>query len=201
MAFLWQYLPKGIDIRATHKPARRIVRQLNERPRKTLGYQTPAEMFNHTVALTVESAVESGPLASKVDSGRRGRNRTNGTLSWTTARGGLHETARYPRCYHLLNVGSWNGAYTRGLHIADDGAFAATLSERSDMAFVSVLDRLGMRRAGERCSTLVRTVASSPVRSPKRQIRQPGRQRSGPCRFEAMLQCGPHDPCPQRRSR
>ena len=50
---LRQYLPKGIDI-SSHSQAKlnAVARQLNERPRKTLGYQTPAEMFSQTVALT-----------------------------------------------------------------------------------------------------------------------------------------------------
>jgi len=50
---LRQYLPKGIDISSySQAKLNAIARQLNERPRKTLGYQTPAEMFGHTVALT-----------------------------------------------------------------------------------------------------------------------------------------------------
>ena len=50
---LRQYMPKGIDI-STYSQARlnAVARQSNERPRKTLGFQTPAEMFSHTVALT-----------------------------------------------------------------------------------------------------------------------------------------------------
>jgi len=50
---LRQYLPKGIDI-AGYSQAKlnAVARQLNERPRKTLGYQTPADMFSQTVALT-----------------------------------------------------------------------------------------------------------------------------------------------------
>lgn len=50
---LRQYLPKGIDI-STYSQAKlnAIARQLNERPRKTLGYQTPAEVFSQCVALT-----------------------------------------------------------------------------------------------------------------------------------------------------
>ncbi len=50
---LRQYLPKGIDI-SSHSQAKlnALARQLNERPRKTLGFQTPAEMFSQTVALT-----------------------------------------------------------------------------------------------------------------------------------------------------
>ena len=50
---LRQYLPKGIDI-STHSQAKlnAIARQLNERPGKTLGYQTPAEVFSQCVALT-----------------------------------------------------------------------------------------------------------------------------------------------------
>jgi len=50
---LRQYLPKGIDI-SSHSQAKlnALARQLNERPRKTLGFRTPAEMFSQTVALT-----------------------------------------------------------------------------------------------------------------------------------------------------
>jgi hypothetical protein len=50
---LRQYLPKGIDI-STYSQAKlnALARQLNERPRKTLGFQTPAEMFSQTVAST-----------------------------------------------------------------------------------------------------------------------------------------------------
>ena len=44
---LRQYLPKGIDISSySQAKLNAIARQLNERPRKTLGYQTPAEMFS-----------------------------------------------------------------------------------------------------------------------------------------------------------
>jgi IS30 family transposase len=48
---LRQYLPKGIDL-STFSQAQlsAIARQLNERPRKTLMYQTPAEKFAQAVA-------------------------------------------------------------------------------------------------------------------------------------------------------
>jgi IS30 family transposase len=50
---LRQYLPKGIDISIySQAKLNAIARQLNERPRKTLGYQTPAEVFSQCVALT-----------------------------------------------------------------------------------------------------------------------------------------------------
>ena len=50
---LRQYLPKGIDISSySQAKLNAVARQLNERPRKTLGYQTPAEMFSHTVGST-----------------------------------------------------------------------------------------------------------------------------------------------------
>lgn len=50
---LRQYFPRGIDM-STHSQARlsAIARQLNERPRKTLQYQTPAEKFGQCVAAT-----------------------------------------------------------------------------------------------------------------------------------------------------
>jgi len=50
---LRQYLPKGIDISGySQAQLNALARQLNQRPRKTLGFQTPAEMFSQTVAST-----------------------------------------------------------------------------------------------------------------------------------------------------
>ena len=50
---LRQYLPKGIDISSySQLQLNAIARQLNQRPRKTLGFHTPAEMFSKRVALT-----------------------------------------------------------------------------------------------------------------------------------------------------
>ena len=50
---LRQYIPKGIDISEySQLQLNAIARQLNQRPRKTLGFHTPAEMFSERVALT-----------------------------------------------------------------------------------------------------------------------------------------------------
>ena len=50
---LRQYLPKGIDLSAySQSKLNAIARQLNERPRKTLNYETPAERFHQSVAST-----------------------------------------------------------------------------------------------------------------------------------------------------
>lgn len=48
-----QYLPKGIDL-SDYSQAKlnTIARRLNERPRKTLNYETPAQRFNQAVAST-----------------------------------------------------------------------------------------------------------------------------------------------------
>ena len=49
---LRQYLPKGLDLSDYSQPQlNAIARQLNQRPRKTLGFHTPAEMFSERVAL------------------------------------------------------------------------------------------------------------------------------------------------------
>lgn len=48
---LRQYFPKGIDISGVSQAKLdAVARQLNDRPRKTLGYETPAERYRQTVA-------------------------------------------------------------------------------------------------------------------------------------------------------
>jgi IS30 family transposase len=48
---LRQYFPKGTDL-SGHSQARlnAVARRLNERPRKTLNFEAPAERFHQTVA-------------------------------------------------------------------------------------------------------------------------------------------------------
>lgn len=50
---LRQYFPRGLDM-STYSKAKlsAVARQLNERPRKTMQYQTPAERFAQCFAAT-----------------------------------------------------------------------------------------------------------------------------------------------------
>jgi len=50
---LRQYLPKGIDLSSySQSKLNAVARRLNERPRKTLNYETPAQRFHQSVAST-----------------------------------------------------------------------------------------------------------------------------------------------------
>jgi IS30 family transposase len=48
---LRQYFPKGMDLSGIHQnKLNAVARQLNERPRQTLDFETPAERFSQCVA-------------------------------------------------------------------------------------------------------------------------------------------------------
>jgi IS30 family transposase len=48
-----QYFPKGMDLSdISQSKLNAIARRLNERPRETLGFETPAERFGQCVAST-----------------------------------------------------------------------------------------------------------------------------------------------------
>jgi len=50
---LRQYFPKGMDLSNVHQNSlNAVARRLNERPRETLNFETPAERFNQCVAAT-----------------------------------------------------------------------------------------------------------------------------------------------------
>ncbi len=59
---LRQYFPKGTDLcRWTHEELQAVVATLNARPRKTLGWRTPAEVYQAQLASLPQAGVASAP--------------------------------------------------------------------------------------------------------------------------------------------
>jgi IS30 family transposase len=48
---LRDYFPKGTDLMHTVQDITRVAAEINERPRKTLGWQRPADLFSAAIAV------------------------------------------------------------------------------------------------------------------------------------------------------
>jgi hypothetical protein len=82
---LRQYLPRDTDL-SLHSQAKlsAIARQLNERPRKTLLYQTPADKFADVLQRSVEPDARSGP-SPKIGRDGHGRADRSREQTWEVA--------------------------------------------------------------------------------------------------------------------
>ena len=64
---LRQYFPRGTDLsRFSQDYLNRIARRLNQRPRKTLGFETPADRLQAVLQRPVEPATQSGHSVLRV---------------------------------------------------------------------------------------------------------------------------------------
>jgi IS30 family transposase len=79
---LRRYFPKGTDLSVySHAHLNKVVRQLNERPRETLEFETPAERFNAYISPRVKPASDDGhPIYSLTQSKTRKKLRKR---TWT----------------------------------------------------------------------------------------------------------------------